>query len=70
LAYAALVGAAGAGIGTAAGYATRDYLHKHHPGAVAKYAPMALPLLGGAVGILQGMHRPHVDKYIRYGKDE
>jgi hypothetical protein len=70
LAYAALVGAAGAGLGSAAGYATRDYLLKNHPGLVAKYAPVALPVLGGALGILQGMHRPHIEKYIRYGKNE
>ena len=68
LAQVALVGAAGAGLGTAAGYATRDYLLKHHPGVVAKYAPVALPVLGGAIGILEGMHRPQVDSYIRHGK--
>lgn len=68
LMHAALVGAAGAGLGTAAGYATRDYLLKNHPGLVAKYAPMASGVLGGAVGVLQGMHRPHVDRYIRHGE--
>ena len=70
LMHAALVGAAGAGLGTAAGYATRDYLFKNHPNLVAKYAPLALPVLGGAVGIIQGMHRPHIEKYIRHGKDK
>jgi len=70
LMHVALVGAAGAGLGTAAGYATRKYLLKNHPNLVAKYAPMASGVLGGAVGILEGMHRPHVEKYIRYGKNE
>jgi hypothetical protein len=68
LMHVALVGAAGAGLGTAAGYATRDYLFKHHPNIVAKYAPVALPVLGGALGILQSTHRPHVDQYVRHGK--
>ena len=70
LMHVALVGAAGAGLGTAAGYATRDYLFKHHPNIVAKYAPVAFPVLGSALGILQSMHRPHVDQYVRYGKHE
>ena len=70
LMHVALVGAAGGGLGWAAGHATKDYLLKHHPGVVAKYAPVALPVLGGALGMLQSMHRPHVDQYVRYGKHE
>ena len=70
LGYAALVGAAGAGLGTAAGYATRDFLYKHHPGVVAKYAPVATAVLGGALGVIQGLHRPSVERYIRYGKEK
>jgi hypothetical protein len=67
LMHVALVGAAGAGLGWGASHATRGYLLKHHPELMTKYHPAALPLLGGAIGVLEGLHRPHVDNYVRYG---
>jgi hypothetical protein len=70
LMHVALVGAAGAGLGTGAGYAARKYLIQNHPGIVSKYAPAASAVLGGALGMLHSMHRPHVDQYVRYGKHE